>query len=400
MRRLSFDETMITTMKAAYLTRRAYIESLIASALLMAGSSAFGGQRKSSKTKCFIQGGYFKTPDDFKGYVVYPSEAWTNRHVFRVELATRNLISIKSQTPAHSVESSPVRPHLAIGVARNSNTASLYDWNLQREVRHLRLVAGYNFYGHCAFSADGKMAYVSAYTFDFAGTKSLTILHVDVESFTVVNQTPNLKIPGHDIARISGTKYAIAGGWENFSEAGSGLTNLLIFDSSTNKFETIESPKIANAADSKVHMTHLLRTSDRRVLAIVSEEQAGEFNQGGIVEFDIVSKAADQIVPHGSPGFSTELLSFVTTSNGNRIWISVPQHNQILVWNRREHRLEKTIEFGSAILNLSFVESENLVVAGARNRLQAFDSETLNVRSEFDFSWPGGDCHHTRLVQI
>ena len=167
----------------------------------------------------------------FPGYITsefYPHHFYKDSFIF-IFNTTQNkfdIIPVKSQ--AHAVVPSPVDSNLLACSSRRSDRLFLYDQKLNRESAAVTSPSGLFYYGHSAFSNDGKQLIANVVN------KNESHIHIyDTANLRLQNSIDLGKIKSHDILAIDQNQYLLAG-----SDSNSPTTvYFFIFNSSLGTFK-------------------------------------------------------------------------------------------------------------------------------------------------------------------
>lgn len=355
----------------------------------------------NESSSAIIQGGFSGFPKQYGIANQVEPEQFKNKRAFRLDLTKRKLTEISSVVPIHSLESPALNPAIAVGIPRKCDTVSLFDWSSRTEARTLKLPAGRLFYGHGAFTDDGKtiLATVSHYengeTIDF-------IYHIDVASLKIEAQ---IRFPAgicHDLVSMGQEVFAIAGSSDDDIRKG-GHAKLSLYNSRSKKFSVLESPPLKKFDSGVLTLRHILRTREQTLLVASARSDGHKLLEAGLIEFNVQKKSAKEVLPIGTKLFEQELLSFVESDHGKFVWVTMPDLNQILVWNFHEQKIACVLKFETSVRSIASFEPSGFIAVGTDSGFCAFDPRTFQRISSLESSWPkssldGLYCSHTRIV--
>ncbi|CAN5461621.1 hypothetical protein BH10BDE1_BH10BDE1_08130 [soil metagenome] len=392
------------------LSRRECLERIFEAALasatlpLLLRESAYGATAwEPASSNLYLQGGFVQRPIDYQPEEFVASARYSNCRAFRLNISRNSLQEIDSKVPIHSLEVHPIQPNLTIATSRYGETASLIDWSKGSEVKVLYLKNQLAFYGHGAFTADGKIFIATVARRRPNGRfANYSLVKIEVERFKILETIPFSFGPNHDLVAYGNNQFAIGGGSEGEISSGT-IADLITFDATTGKFDKIASPTFPSFDDGQIGIRHILKKSPDLIVAGLTRISEAQQKEGGFVEYNVKTKTSKLVTSLQADAFHGELLSFDFARDG-RMWVSLPESRKLIVWNERTKSVDSSISFDESVRSVRTIENLPYVIVGTDKQFYAFDPITLRRIEAIDSLWPashrnGHICSHTRFVR-
>lgn len=279
----------------------------------------------------------------------------------------------------HGIHSNPAdKQRLAI-FEKIGPGACEFDLSSRQVVRPIQALSGHQFYGHGAYSADGKLLYATESAFD---TRDGVISVRDATDHRVLGQFPSYGKAPHECKLIDQGKTMMVtnGGGAHGDDAPSlsyiDVASTALLKKITLRNEDINAGHVAiNAAGNVVVVSAPRAGLDQRSPGGVSMSTG----QDRLLPADAATEIREQLLG--------EALSVAIHDASNLVAVSHPDGNLLTLWSLTDRRLIKTIQLpGPRGVELSSDQSSFIVSFGSQASVLKIPVDTLEPDSKSTYS--------------
>jgi hypothetical protein len=275
---------------------------------------------------------------------------------------------------------------------------SKIDWSIGREVGSLQLAMGRVWYGHVAFTPDGR--YVIA---PISGEHGLTgrgqsvnaIALVELETLKIIDEIPTLDGRMHDVTWVEGWKFV------SLAAPSSKVPTLLMLDLKSRQLEKLKLEELQIEVGS--NPGHLRLIGHHLYLAISSQDDITKEGDGLWMGYDLNREKA--LHPDGALRLRDcgELLSIDVDEPRQRIWITAPNVREVKVFDLQNREPVGVLQLADWPQSVRLLPEAGLAIVGTYQRVYVYDAETLRRRQDLEAPWakwqPQFFYHaHTRIA--
>ncbi len=322
----------------------------------------------------------------------------SNRRAFRLNLADGHYQEVPVQSPLHVLEPHPLEPHLMVGCSRRGRWMSMVDWKVGREVQSLQLPMGRVWYGHVAFTPDGRhvLAPLSGeYGEAGSGQPLNAIAVVDVQRLQIIDEIPTLDGRMHDLTWVEGAKFV------SLAAPSSKVPTLLMLDLQARQVSPLKLQELQIQVGS--NPGHLRLIGQHLYFIISSQDETPQNADGLWMGYDLESQTglhAKGPLPLKNCG---ELLSVDVDEPRQRIWITAPNIRELKVFDLQSQEPVGQLRLEDWPQSVRLLPELGLAIVGTRHRVYVYDAETLQRRQDYEAPWaawqPKAFYHsHTRIA--
>ncbi len=342
----------------------------------------------------YLIGGAFKL--DVRQAINHPhqlDQQTSRRRAFRLDLRNGRYDEIETTAPIHGLESNPRESSLSVGCSRGGRLLSMVDWRLGREAKVMELPAHRIWYGHLAFSDDGRYAilpmaeYIERVRPIYEEQKdpNAFLAVLDLESWKIVDEVPTTDGRMHDLARADADLFI------GLSASHERTPTLQAFDFQKRRIERI--PLIQSNGESaqtkqRSNPGHLKIAGDQ-VFVVLSGQAAVPIEAHGLwvtVDWRLNRIQGDSVARLRQSG---ELLSVDFDESLGNVWVTAPDRKEILIWRASDGDLVKILPFSEPPRSVQIVPEHGLAIVGTLRELKAIDLRSFAERSDFSQIWRG-----------
>jgi hypothetical protein len=342
----------------------------------------------------------------------------SKRRAFRMNLRTGQYEELTSTAPIDVLEANPQDSNVTLGCSRGGRLLSMLDWKLGREAKSMKLPEHRSWYGHLAFSDDGRYAILpmaehqqkikAVYEEQVDPNAWLAIL--DLENWKIIDEIPTQEGRLHDLARADRDVFV------GLSASHDRSPTLQIFDLRSRR---VEARTLHQANGEKLQATQRSNPGHLRVMGglvyfVLSGQMEKPLEADGLwvgvnwrrSQISQAQNSRAEILGEGPTRLqqSGELLSVDVDEASGQLWITAPDRKQILIWNLADQRLVKTLEFPESPRSIQVLPEHDLALVGTFRELRALDLRDYSERGDISRRWkdwgPRPFYHsHTRVTR-
>lgn len=347
----------------------------------------------SSPSGQSLRGGYYRLPLNYSRNRPYKAANLDTKRVFDWNLSTRRVRSFDVSVATHVVETHPGDTNLSILATKNIDRISLLNWSTGEEVSHFQFASGEYFYGHGAYSDSGKLFIAPAHR----GNGSSRLCIFEFPSLKLVDEIQVSRGISHDI---------VARGKDQFLftvSAGVGKTAAFGFLDLPGRSVVFQEADVEKIGRDLI-VGHLKDCGDRYI-ANVQIAKNGDLANGSLVSIDKSTQSVRSEISVVNTTIKAEMLSLEYDPVTSYVWISVPNQDQIEVWDMKAGRQVQRLTFPKRTFptGISSFPGLELVIVTTPTKFLAFNSRTLQRLEKVEEQAPHqvldkGLLAHSRIV--